>query len=213
MNSLLNRSSGPLLPWEIIERIIGHSCDPETIYNFSLTCSDLRPRSLCLLVSDASLHSRDQVFDFCEFLKAKPHLKPLVRSILVDPGNFAPVPLFHMLPNLSEVHFVGIDCMDGDYGSRHPSFSRMVLNESTLKSCRFPTTHIQTLSLSDVSFATSLQFLRVLSAFATIVHLVCSNAFIHVKGDLGPLDVAKRRLAPRLRLLTVRLPAFLCGDC
>ena len=199
--------SSPLLPWELVEKIIGCSCDPgdcnyEVIRNFSLTCHQLRPRSLCFLVANASLSSRDKVFDFCDFLQDKSYLKPFVRSIAIHPKDFAPVPLLRILPNLSEIKFVNTT------GRQAP----MVLNQSSLKCCQRLSTHIHTLSLSHLYFATSIQFLHVLSAFTGIVHLACSSVLIEEQGDQTPLDVANRRLSPRLRLLTVSLPVSMCWD-
>ena len=108
----------PLLPWEVIERVIGHSGDhPETLHSFSLTCRQLRPRALCFMVADAKFKTRDQIFDFCDFLQAKPHLKPLVRSIAVDPVHFAPFPLLHILPNLSAISFISQLHNEGDHSS------------------------------------------------------------------------------------------------
>ena len=76
----------PLLPWEVIERVISHAHsddDPEleTLFSFSLTCHQLRPRALCFMVADVGFKNRDQIFSFCNFLQAKPHLTHLVHSI------------------------------------------------------------------------------------------------------------------------------------
>ena len=75
----------PSLTWEVLERIIGHSGDhPQTLLSFSLTCRGLSPRALCFLVAD--VHSQSprsvDIFDFCDFLQAKPHLTHLVHSIV-----------------------------------------------------------------------------------------------------------------------------------
>ena len=189
----------PRLPLEVIERIISHSSHPKTISNFSLTCRVLRPRGLCLLVADVTLHSRNKLFDFCDFLQAKTHLRPLVHSILVRPKDFAPVPLLHMLPNLPEITFIESSPFDDH-------FMPAILNQSTLTSCRLFSTNIQSLCLSNLHFITPIQFLRVLSAFPSIQHLVCLNVFSGKEGELAPLDVAKQRLAPKLRLRTVSRP-------
>ncbi|PIL35812.1 hypothetical protein GSI_01472 [Ganoderma sinense ZZ0214-1] len=85
------------LPFEVIERVIGHAGDHlETLCSFSLTCHQLRPRALCLMVGRAILcQGGNRTFAFVDMLEAKPHLKPLVRSIVVDPTEFAPFPLLH----------------------------------------------------------------------------------------------------------------------
>ena len=202
----------PLLPWEVIERIISHSCDTddllyqnsESIRNFSLTCRELRPRSLCFLVADAALSSRDKVFNFGDFLQAKPHLKPFVRSIAVHPNDFAPVPVLRILPNLSEIKLTHFP---------HSAIpTRTVLNQSSLTCCQQLSLRVRTLRLSNLRFATCLQFFQVLTAFTSIAHLDCSDVLIDAEGGRAALEVAKRRVSQRLRLLTVSRPICVCFD-
>ena len=191
------------MPWEVIEKVISHSYEsrwpinPESILSFSLTCRDLRPRSLCFLVTNAILHTRDKAFDFCNFLEAKPHLKPFVQSVYVHPRDFVPVPLLQVLvlPNLSRIELV--DFYVGEY---LPS-----LNQSTLTCSRLLSARIQTLSLYRLLFKTSLQFFQLLSAFPRIVHLVCQDVFIDREDDpiALPVEVAKQRLSKQLHLRTV----------
>ncbi len=202
-------ASTPLFPWEVIERVIGHSGDhPTTLRNFSLTCHDLRPRALCLLVADVRFEDRDQIFDFCDFLKANPHLKPLVRSVDVEPAHFAPVPLLSILPNLSTLKFT----------SRPPrSIGRTaddtLLNQTILTCCRHLGTHIRTLHLSNLSFRTHLDFARVLLTFPHLTGLGCFRvvALIGAKGNNEEhLILFKQRLFQRLHLLTVSLRLACC---
>ncbi|KAM5543198.1 hypothetical protein V8D89_003072 [Ganoderma adspersum] len=196
----------PILPWEIIERIIGHSShNPKSIRNFSHTCRELRPRSLCLLVANVTLYSRNKIFDFCHFLQAKPHLTPFVRSLTVHPHDFAPVPLLRILPNLSKIEFNNSGILNRSIGRRNKVVQ--ILNQPTLTCCRLLSTRIQTLRLSGLVFGTYLQFLHLLSAFTSILHLECLNVSIFEEGDPVLLDVAKQRLSRRLRLLSVSLPA------
>lgn len=203
MTLLSAYGSSILLPWELIERIIGHSSHPETISNFSLTCHQLRPRSLSLLVINVTLRSRSKAFLFCDFLEAKPHLKPFVRSLIIRPNDFAPIPLLCILPNLSEIKFA----IPPRPFSRAFSLCTF-FSQSTLTGCQFFGAHIQSLSLSDLDFKTYIQFLRVLSAFTSITHLVCSNVYIKQEGTQTTLDVAKRRLAQNLHLRTVSSSSF-----
>ena len=192
-------TSSLFLPWELIERIIGHSCDdPNAIRNFSLTCRELNPRSICLLVAEPRLYSRDKIFDFSDFLQAKPHLQPLVRSITVGPDDFAPFPLLRILPNLSKIEFADAYATPPD----------MVLNRSTLTICQLLGTRIQSLSFCNINFTTSIRFLQVLSAFPSLVHLSCLDVFFEGEGGRAATDVAKRRLSRRLRLRTVSHPAY-----
>ena len=212
--------TSPLLPWEVIERVISHSYEPaigtpqryrwpitpESILNFSLTCRDLRPRSLCFLVANAILYTRDKAFDFCDFLEAKPHLQPFVRSISVDPENFAPIPLLqvHVLPNLSRVEFFDL---------KGRIDSQLSLNPSILTCSRLLSGRIQTLSISMLYFKSSLQCFQLLSAFPKILHLIWIYALIKEEDNTSALEVAKQRLSRRLRLRTVSVFSFMyCSD-
>ncbi|KAI1795654.1 hypothetical protein LXA43DRAFT_881570 [Ganoderma leucocontextum] len=179
----------PRLPWEVIERVIGHSCDHQnTLGSLSLTCRQLRPRALCLMVAHVELKSRDRIFDFCAVLQAKPHLKPLVRSTVVDPTDFAPVPLLRILPNLSEIRFTSKKTV-------------IAIHQSNLTCFRHYGIHIQTLHLSNLSFATYLPLARVLLAFTNLVHLTCTDIKITTSGkQLAQLGMLKQRLSQRLRL-------------
>lgn len=47
--------------------------------------------------------SRDHLFAFVDFLQDNPHLKPIVRSFIVQPIDLAPFPLLYILSNLSEI--------------------------------------------------------------------------------------------------------------
>ena len=190
--------ASPRLPWEVVERIIGHSGDePETLLRFSLTCRNLRPRALCLLVSDVYFKRRVKIFDFCDFLEANAHLKPFVRSVTMSPDNFAPFPLLSILPDLADLTFIGYDL--------HATIT--VLNRSSLVCCKRFGVHIQTLHLSDLSFPTYLEFARLLLAFTNIRYLFCSDVIIKSEGNRAPLDVMKPRMSERLHLLTVSLSA------
>ncbi|KAI1795733.1 hypothetical protein LXA43DRAFT_991900 [Ganoderma leucocontextum] len=194
----------PQLPCEVIERIIGHSSDhPDTLNSFSFTCSRLRPRALCLMVGRVTLWSRNRTFAFVDFVRAKPHLKPLVRSIVVDPTEFAPFPLLHILPNLSEIEFT----------SWLLSRNILALHPSCLTCFQRFGTQIQTLHLSGLSFATYLPFARLLLAFANISHLTCTDVVIQTAGDGPPLAVVQRRLSEQMRLktLTMSAPQRLAG--
>lgn len=198
-----------MLPWEVVERIIGHCGDYlKTLRSFSLTCRDLRPRALCLLVSHVRFVERDQIFDFCDFLQASPHLKSLVLSIAVDPDHFAPYPLLSILPNLSTLTFVPTPV---DRQTR-PQLA-MPMNRSSLACYRHLGTHIQALHFSNLIFTTYLEFARILSAFTNVVHLVCSKVFVKSEGNRSPLEVFQRRLSRRVKLLTVSLlPCYRCEE-
>ena len=64
-------------------------------------------------------------------------------------------------------------------------------------------THIQSLRLSSLSFATDLQFARLLLAFPDVVHLNCTDVKIEGGGDEEHLNSLRRRLAKQMRLKTL----------
>ncbi|TBU38242.1 quinon protein alcohol dehydrogenase-like superfamily [Dichomitus squalens] len=98
----MSASASPRLAWELIERIISLSGDDRrTLRSFSLTCHQLRPRSLCLMIADVAIMERAQVVAFRDFLEAYPHFCPFVYSIIADPTTFMPFPLLRILPNLT----------------------------------------------------------------------------------------------------------------
>lgn len=139
------------------------------------------------MVAGVRLRSRDQTFDFYDFLRAEPHLGPLVQSILVDPMDFAPVPLLRILPNLSEIGFT--------------SQKRIrALHQSNLTCFTLFGTHIHTLHLSHLFFDTYLQFARVLLAFTNLVHLICTEVGVEREENQGHLALLRQRLSKRLRL-------------
>ncbi|KAI1785780.1 WD40-repeat-containing domain protein, partial [Ganoderma leucocontextum] len=184
----------PLLPWEVIERIIGHFVGhPQTLCSFSLTCRQLRPRAFCLMMARVTLKSRTRTFAFVNFLRDNPHLKPFVHSIVVEPTDFPPFPLLPTLSNLSEIGFT----------SRKDNPALSALHHSTLTCFHRFGTHIRTLRLFRISFATYLPFARILLAFPNMVHLTCEGVGIKTAGDRAPLNGIRRRLPEQMRLKTL----------
>ncbi len=202
----------PRLPLEVIERITGHSRDhPQTLRNISITCHALRPRSLCLMVAHPSFQSRDQIFDFCDFLQANAHLKSFVRSISVAANDFAPIPLLKILPNVSEIKLISQQPITdrADPSMADPPVT--ILNPASLTCCREFGTRIHTLNLFKLSFPTVLAFARLLLSFANLAHLTCTGIeVLNAEANPALLDVMQRRLSRQLRLkaLTVSLPAW-----
>lgn len=145
---------------------------------------------------------KGQDFPLCDFLKAQPHLKPFVRSILVDPEEFAPVPLLRLVPNLSRIKFG-----NPYWHEENSATNTRKLNQSILVCFHPLSAHIQTLCLSDLYLETYLHFFRFLSAFPRIIHLICDNNRINGEGEPRHLEMAKQRLSQRLRLVTVSFRA------
>ena len=166
------------LPWEVIERTISHCSDSvATLYSFTLTCRDLNPRSIILLLARVKFKNRAQIFSLCD-LRAKPHLQPAVRSIIVPPNEFSPHPPIRMLRNLSDIKF-----------STDSNFRNLILNpwhffsdprvptcnSSVLNYCRVFEDNIQSLSLHGLSFPSLSAFSRFLLVFQRIQSLSCSE--------------------------------------
>ena len=186
----------PLLPWEVIEKVIDHSRDnPNSLRSFSLTCRELLPRSRCLMLAGGvHLKSRDHAFALVDFLQANPHLKSFISSIIVQPADLPPFPLLHILSDLSEITFTA---RWPNTGTAVPSGS---LHPSTLTCFRRFGSRIQTLCLSHITFSTSLAFVQLLLAFSSITRLVCQHVDIQTGGNQAPLAVVIQHLSHKLRL-------------
>ena len=186
----------PRLPWEVIERVIAHAREcPETLHHFSLTCHQLCPHSRSMLFARVSLKSRVDVFAFVDFIQDNPQLNSFVHSIVVQPNDFAPFPLLHVLTNLSEIRFTART-------GYPPSRGDIVVapHQSSLACFQRFGTRIRDLHLCDLSFSTSMAFAQFLLALTDITHLVCMDIAIQMQNNQAPLGGIKRRLSERLRL-------------
>ena len=182
----------PRIPWELVERIIGHSGDNrKALCSLSRTCRQLRPRSLCLMVANIDIVERDQVIAFCDFLEAYPQLCPLVHSIRTSPTTFMPVPFLHMLPNLTDVTL------------RRPFSERTIISlpMSVLTCYRMFGSSIKALHLHILCFKTLQDLCRVLLAFTGIQELNCGflDTSAAVK-SYAELERNKLRISTQLSL-------------
>ena len=199
------------LPWEVLERIVGHcSDDMQTLYRCSLTCHQLRPRSLCLMVSkiDLTRRSGNDIFALCRFLLAYPHLPPLVDTIATRPDVFAPFPLLHILPNLSQLVFTR-----GAHNGRDECLELNSLPLPILTCYHRFGTHVATLRLSYLSFPTYQELCRLLLAFPAAKELHCDFVTIRRTNTIGAqLDQVRRRLSrlPELKALVVNATENSC---
>ena len=181
----------PVLPWEVIERVVDQSCDDSgTLRNFSLTCRQLRPRSISYIFCHFDLKTRDKVFAICEYLLRKPHLRPLVRSIAVHPSHFLPCPLLRVLHNLTECTF----STEGEEPLKTTTF-----HSSTLACCRLIGMGIRKLFIQNVVFPTLLSFSQVLLGFKNLEDLAFSRVDIQQKG-VGLQHEQIKHLSRRIRL-------------
>lgn len=190
----------PLIPWEIIERVVDHSGDhPETLRSVSRTCRQLCPRSQLVMFSEVDLKSRDRVSSFVDFLQVTPRLAPLVRSIVVPPTAFGPS-LLYLLPNLSAIR-----CTSWEHQNAHPA---LALHSISLACLGRLGSHIQTLHLLKVSFPTPAVFARVLLALANVRNLVCIDVDIQAEGDQAVGEAVRRRLSESVQLKTLVVSEF-----
>ena len=202
---MLKLSMSLALPWEVIERVIEHCYDNRrALYNFSVTCHQLRPLSLSLLVADIEFKHKEQIFGLCDLLRAKPHLQLLVRTMSVYPTDLVPCPLLGMLTNLNEIVFTDHRFADSDQGvelHRPP----IVLHKSTLTYCGGLGTHIQTIQFFRVTFATDLELARMLSAFSRIKVLTFEDVAIKKIASAPLVATTRQRLSRRLHLGTLHV--------
>ncbi|TBU54432.1 WD40-repeat-containing domain protein [Dichomitus squalens] len=191
-------SSSPRLAWELLERIICFSGgDAETLYSFSLSCSQLRPRSLCLMVANVVIMERKQVAAFRDFVEAYPHLRPFVRSITTQPATFMPFPLLAILPNLTAI--IWTTPWPG-------SPSTVSLPQPVLTSLRRFGTNVTTLDLWKLSFKTLPEFCRMLLAFTSVKRLLCQSLSIRGKvSNNASLELFTQRLSQQLSLRSITM--------
>ena len=146
-----------------------------------------------MLAAGVKLRSRDHAFELVDFLQDNPHLKPFISSIIVQPTDFPPYPLLHILSNLSEITFFSTESTltMGRYLRRVTYYSPHPFH---LAGFRLFGSRIHTLRLCDIPFPTCLAFAHLLLAFSSITDLVCEGVVIGTEGNQAPLAVAKQRL-------------------
>ena len=157
----------PLLPWEVVERIIEYASDDlELLRSFSLTCRQLRPRSFSLIVARyIFLGSRDRVSGFYDFLLENAELRSSIQSLTISPADFSPVPLVNMLSRLSTLIFVSPGSKENVRPGNRPAIK---LHPAILNCYHSFGKRIHTLSLSRLSFRTSSDLFRLLFAFPNV---------------------------------------------
>ena len=191
-----------LLPWEVIERVIEHAFDDlELLRSFSLTCRQLRPRSFSLILHrHVFLKSRDQVFDFCDFLTENTELRLLIEALTISPDEFSPIPLVNMLPHLSTLLFTG------------STPSLVQLHPALLNCYHSFGKRIHTLSLQRLSFETESDLFRLLLAFPTIKQITFSKVYVDPPAILGEgytMSALAVKLSKQLRLETLHVRIYL----
>ena len=198
-----------VLPWEVLERIIDHAHDDLALLRyFSLTCRQLRPRSLWLLMNHFHFVDRDQTYAFCDFIQAKPKFLPLIQSLFVCPGGFPPYPLLDMLPNLSSLRF--IIGRFKEYASRDVR-PTVHLHPSTLLSYQISGKAIRTVSLDCLSFQTACDVFRLILAFPNVTKVICHDILVKSHTISAPaMDLVESKLSKQLRLKGLEVRLFYC---
>ena len=194
----------PLLPWEVIERVIDHSAEcTTTLCSFALSCHQLHPRSSFLLFSDVHLTSRNRLFTFCDVLQARPDFRPLVRSLTIPPREFSPFPLLAILHNLQSITF------DGQANNLFDPRSKFVLmHKSTLQCCRKLGQGVRSLTLTGLQFRDCTAVIRLITAFSHLEELECHDVEVQESSDSASLQAVAHyrphQFIP-LNTLTVRI--------
>ncbi|TBU40573.1 hypothetical protein BD309DRAFT_818689, partial [Dichomitus squalens] len=193
-----------VLPWEVLKRIIDYTYDDFTLLrSFSLTCRDLRPRSLLVMIKNCHLQINEQVFTFCDFLQKKMEYLPLIQSLFVCPINFPPYSLIKMLSNLSTLQFVIRSSMKYPRQEDRPV---VYLHPSTLCCYRMHGERIQTLSLDHLSFTTHSDFSRLVLAFPNAMEIVFQDILVKVPATSTlAIDMVKHQLSKRPQLETIKV--------
>ncbi|TBU26469.1 quinon protein alcohol dehydrogenase-like superfamily [Dichomitus squalens] len=190
-------SASPRLAWELIERIISESeDDTETIYSLSLTCRQLRPRSLCHMVADVDIRTRKQVTAFRDFLEAYPQFCHFVCSIRADPTTFMPFPLLNILPNVISI----------EWSASMREYHRVGLSlPLRVLTCyhKFGT-NVTSLSLYSLSFKTWQELCRVLLAFTAVKELRCEGLEVESRAINGAA-LEQRLRSQGLKLRTINI--------
>ncbi|TBU21802.1 hypothetical protein BD311DRAFT_677486 [Dichomitus squalens] len=164
--SVASTAQSPALPWEVIEKSIDHCFgDRAALCAFSLTCSQLRPRSLFVLFTNVDIQSAKQLKAFYDAVQAQPLLQPVVNSLSSPWDEASPSDLLSILPRLRHVTFTKISFMITD---------DIHLPQSTLLCGDQRATSLRTLFIQNASFPLQSTFLHFLSAFHRKSHLRAS---------------------------------------
>ncbi|TBU53842.1 hypothetical protein BD310DRAFT_829240 [Dichomitus squalens] len=161
----------PALPWEVIERTIDHCFgDRASLRAFSLTCSQLRPRSLFVLFINVDIQSAKQLKAFYDAVQAQPHLQPVVKSLSFPWDEASPSLLLSILPGLRQITFNKISFVITDHDR---------LSQSPLPSGDQRVTSLRSLFIQNASFPLQSTFLHFLSAFPNVENVTCERLSLH----------------------------------
>ncbi|KAI0793585.1 hypothetical protein C8Q74DRAFT_517861 [Fomes fomentarius] len=175
-----------IFPPEIKDLIIDQlRYDPQTLWQCALTCSGWLRRSRYNLLARVRVRTRKQLLTLCSAIIQYPHLRPLVRSVTLEPErgrpeslylmDTIPIPLLTLLPNLTHWNLLGVPIEKpvkvtentADHGAQEGAvvgtdrdkksrYSALPCHRLALACLRRHSTTIQALHLTTVSFPTSM---------------------------------------------------------
>ncbi|TBU36790.1 hypothetical protein BD309DRAFT_877703 [Dichomitus squalens] len=194
-----------VLPWEVIEGVVDQAChDLDLLRSFSLTCRQLHPHSLLVMINHAPLISRDKAFAFYDFLRTETGSRlreRRVQSLTISPVNVPHFPPLQMLPNLSTLSFVAHEHKEHHEGQQRPP---VCLHTSHLWCYHRYGQNIRTLELGNLSLSTCTDLCRLILAFPNMTTLDCRAISVQSQANAGPdMDQMRNKLFRQLRLATV----------
>ncbi|TBU33615.1 WD40-repeat-containing domain protein [Dichomitus squalens] len=190
----------PVLPWELIEGVVDQAChDLDLLRSFSLTCRQLHPHSLLVMINHMPLNSRDKAFAFYNFLRTETgsQLRKQIRSLTISPIDVPHFPPVLMLPNLSTLSFISRGPQDRPTVFLHTSHLRCYYRYGQ---------NIRTLELGNLSLSTCTDLCRLILAFPNMTKIDCRDISVKSRAKAGPgMDLMKHKLSRQLRLATVNI--------
>ncbi|TBU40582.1 hypothetical protein BD309DRAFT_1046132 [Dichomitus squalens] len=195
-----------VLPWEVIEAVVGQAChDIDLLRSFSLTCRQLHPHSLRVMINHTPLNSRDKAFAFYDFLRTETgsRLRKHVRCLTISPVDVPHLPPLQMLPNLATLSFISHELGEYRLGEHRPTVR---LHTSHLWYYHRYGQNIRTLELGHLSLSTCTDLCRLILAFPNTTNIECRDISVKSRAKAGPdIDQMRNKLSRQLRLVTVNV--------
>ncbi len=204
MSGGLHPSHAPPLPIEIEDRIVDQLVDhPASLRNCSLTCRAWLPRSRFHLFGTIRIRTKSVLDAVLDYFQAKPHMRTLVRSLVMAPtatertrllGTY-PASLFQMLPNLRRWEMRAP--VDAKTNAPRVSF-----HPTTLIQLRC--SPITELHVSSMQFTSTAEFVRLITSIPRLRVLQCADVRFGTTNGI-PLNAASRFPRRPLGLSTLQV--------
>ncbi|EJF65548.1 hypothetical protein DICSQDRAFT_133145 [Dichomitus squalens LYAD-421 SS1] len=203
-----------VLPWEVIECVVDQACnDFDLLRSFSLTCRQLHPYCLLVMINHIPLNGRDKAFAFYDFLRTDTgsRLRRHVRCLTISPVDVPHLPPLQMLPNLATLSFISRELKEYCGGERRPT---LCLHTSHLRCYHQYGQNIRTLQLGNLSLSTCTDLCRLILAFPNMTKIDCRDISVKSQAKAGPgMDQMRNKLSRQLRLATVNVRIAQCIVC